>query len=155
MIGTRYKHKPPSPHQGRLHSLAACHYPSFHDPFHGENHVPQAYKSIRNGYHISKICCTNLLPRGSVAGAAEAGGATRDTSEVGGAGRAGSTTISIFIGRSVRLTCEYTKCKRDRYSLVGYAFSEEAGKRGRIRVACHYPNRYQDHCRLCPPWMTQ
>lgn len=56
----------------------------------------------------------------------EGAGATRDASEAGGAGRKGSTTISIFIGRSIQLTCEYTECKRDRHSLVGCAFSEEA-----------------------------
>ena len=37
----------------------------------------------------------------SAAGAAAGGGATRAASDAVGAGREGSTTISIFIGRSV------------------------------------------------------
>jgi hypothetical protein len=61
--------------------------------------VRQAYRWVREWNQ--QLCCTHLALRASEAAGAEAAGATRDTSEAGGAGRAGSTTISIFIGRSV------------------------------------------------------
>lgn len=44
---------------------------------------------------------TNLGAPSVTGAAAAGGGATRATSDAAGAGREGSTTISIFMGRSV------------------------------------------------------